>query len=110
MLALIDSSTAIAGDAKEVRAAIDRHAQAPAGTAALISRVDTLRAVTASGDSEKVSEAGALARRGRATSHPLTGSNSVWLSIAGCGSARKSMCGPRKMPKKWPPRCACWRE
>src|SRR5205823_6465349 len=43
ILALIDSSTAIAGTATEVRAAIDRRGQASSNTTALISRVDALR-------------------------------------------------------------------
>jgi hypothetical protein len=42
-LALIDSSTAIAGPAADVRAAIDRRAEATSGLTALMSRVDTLR-------------------------------------------------------------------
>src|SRR5439155_10566596 len=43
VLALIDSSTAIAGAVEEVHAAIDRHAQASSDPAPWIARVDTLR-------------------------------------------------------------------
>ena len=42
-LALIDDSTALAGATADIHAAIDRHAAASSGSAALLARVETLR-------------------------------------------------------------------